>query len=164
MVPELKEKLKTRGQNTTGTKTELIGRLMTAVDPAGAWIDETPGGAFGMDIVGVSANETHVEVVENRMPRKVVDRKQNLTLREAELQRREKELALRELESAWREINRLHLALEAGAVAVRPAEVRRPEQRQMTRNASPNIAINTIAELLSYFDGSGDRFVSGRNR
>jgi len=41
-----------------------------------------------------------------------------------------KELALHELESARWKIDRLRLALEAGIMTVRPAEVRRPEEQK----------------------------------
>jgi len=129
-VLELKEKLKKRGQNRIGTKAKLIDRLMLVRRMRGG-----KGGAFGMDIIGVGANETHVDVIENCIPREAADRKQILILREARLQHREKELALRKLKSARQKIDQLCLALETGTVAVRPAEALQKSRDRM-RNAS----------------------------
>ncbi|KYM88546.1 hypothetical protein ALC53_03029 [Atta colombica] len=89
-----------------------------------------------MDIIGVGTSETHVDVIENCIPREAADRKQTLILREARLQHREKELALRKLKSARQKIDQLCFALETGTVAVRPAEVGRPEEQRQMRNAS----------------------------
>jgi len=75
-VTELKEKAKALKMATTGTKAELIARIMEA-DPSGAWMENDE---------------------ENRR------REDNIHQRQSEIYRREKELVERELELARREI------------------------------------------------------------
>lgn len=58
--------------------------------------------AFGMDIVGIDASETHVEIIKNRMPREGVDPEQTFSCGKRSCNIG-KELALHELESArWK--------------------------------------------------------------
>lgn len=102
---DLKGKLREHKLPTSGSKNELIIRLMEA-DPDGAWLREDEEGS-------------HIDHVDSEIP--------NVYRREAELYKREKELAERELISMRQEMEMLRNATEN-----RDANHARAERRQMT--------------------------------
>ncbi|KAK4872287.1 hypothetical protein RN001_016411 [Aquatica leii] len=61
-LEELKEKLRRRGLNTTGTKTELFNRMM-ANDPSGSWMYETDDDEINDDN---DVRDVQKDVVTNR--------------------------------------------------------------------------------------------------
>ncbi|KMQ86625.1 hypothetical protein RF55_14343 [Lasius niger] len=136
-VVELKERLKSRGLPTTGTKTELIARLMEA-DPTNSWMAEEDERARSCD--------DEIETREDALRR-----------REIEFYKREKELAERELELARREILMLREQQRRDSVngGAEPAAVN--VGGEMIPRMQPRMNLTTIGDLLSDFDGvSGD--------
>lgn len=135
---ELKEKLRARKLATSGSKNELIARLMEA-DPEGAWMQEDE-----------DERGSHIDEAGS-----TIQSVPNIYQREAELYKREKELAERELALMRQELNMLrddHMNREerrrSGGDDVTDTEMR------MRRT---HVNVTAVAELLTQFDGkSGD--------
>lgn len=88
-MQELKEKLKTFGLNTAGSKSDLINRLKKA-DPAGSWLREPD------DVRNGPSDDEEQELNASGMT--TIDvRGTVVSRREMEVIRREKELLEREL-------------------------------------------------------------------
>ncbi|XP_023289213.1 uncharacterized protein LOC111674140 [Orussus abietinus] len=161
-VPELKAKLKATGQSTSGTKAELINRLLMP-DPSGAWMngprEEIQDGDREEQRLE-SRDEVDFEETRNRRrgderhdgDRRGVDDRHDgraASWREIELFRKEKELAERELALARKEIE----FLQRGTT-VDVSEY----GHSLQRDAPSRIGVSTIAELLNNFDGSSDSY------
>ncbi|XP_020297523.1 uncharacterized protein LOC109862041 [Pseudomyrmex gracilis] len=150
-VLELKEKLKTLKQNTTGTRAESIRRLMDA-DPSVSWMDDVASGAA---VNGSVVDDACGRTSDRQTCRSALtDQEQNAVLqREMELCRREKELAVRELEITRRELDLLRRASAAGGAAVEPSAEDSGGQRwETTLDAVSKVNIVQIADLLGIPD------------
>jgi len=143
-VQELKEKLKSFGLNTAGTKNDLIGRLMEA-DPAGEWLRES--NRERNDPPRSEERDLFVPVVNGH--------EAEVSRREMEIVKREKDLLERELAMARRELQFLREREGEGFGA---AERRADTDGAATgrAEATARASITAIAELLGYFNGVSD--------
>lgn len=145
-VLELKEKLKTLGLSSSGSKNELINRMIEA-DPEGNWLRES-GDGQNDQLHNEEQDETETSSVsEAEMARREVEmlrRERELMERELALMRREAEL-LRE-RGRERETERFGEQLRAHQ-AMDPTEM---------LGTTARVGITAIAELLAHFDGASD--------
>ncbi|XP_011867501.1 PREDICTED: uncharacterized protein C31H12.03c-like, partial [Vollenhovia emeryi] len=144
-VVELKERLKTHGLSTAGSKAELISRLHE-VDPSVSWA-ENDGSGDVEDVGGVEDGEL-----------------ESLSRREFELCRREKELAERELDLARREVlmmreqlTRCRSPADDAATATATGAAMSFDDGGMSR-VPPRASLTAIADLLGDFDGTSNNF------
>lgn len=133
-VIQLKDFLRTRALSTTGTKPELIARLMDA-DPSGEWMGER--------------SEDDVRDVCNGGGR----RKDFMYRRELEVCTREKEIAERELQ-----LSQPKIALLRGRQDASSASHERREIMPISGGTHPRLKLVAIANLLAEFDGSTGDF------
>lgn len=133
---DLKGKCKEHKLLTTGTKAELIARLMEA-DPSNSWMTERDESDGGDDDARA----------ESRVPGDALRR------REIEIYKREKELAERELELARREIAMLREQRRQGAVDDVEGAAAVNVEGRTTPRMQPRMNLTTIGDLLSDFDG-----------
>lgn len=107
-VQQLKEKLKTFGLSTAGSKSDLINRLK-AVDPAGSWLREPD------DVRSGPSDDEEQDLNASGMT--AIDvRGTGVSRREMEVIRREKELLERELAMAQRELEFLRERERSGMI------------------------------------------------
>jgi len=148
-VEALKELLKKRNLPTSGTKSELISRLMED-DPSGEWLRSNDeefrdwrGDAESIPQAGFSSTQS---MDARRM--------------EIELYRREKEVAERELELARREIEMMRNQLRECAI------INENSNGNITRirSVQPKVNITAIADLLSHFDGKSVNYNTWENQ
>jgi len=128
MVQELKEKLRALGLNTTGSKSDLINRLMEA-DPAGGWL------CVSSDPQNGPCNREQSSECE--MPAMNV-RVMEVSRQEMEVMKKEKEFLERELAIARREIESLREERLCEAVerdAVTEVEAGQARVRRVTDSA-----------------------------
>ncbi|XP_011860339.1 PREDICTED: uncharacterized protein LOC105557649 [Vollenhovia emeryi] len=133
-VAELKAKLQERSRVTTGSKNELIARLMSA-DPSRSWtaVPEDPEDSQDENTdegaVGKTGQQENAEEQESS---------QNRLRMEIEFMCRERELMQRELELTHREAELLRNS---------------PRRSDSSTNARPSVHIKAISELLGEFNG-----------
>ncbi|XP_076247774.1 uncharacterized protein LOC143187440 [Calliopsis andreniformis] len=133
----LKEMLRERSLSTSGTKNELVARLLEH----GGEMDGVFDGAGGGDketgpTLRDSAQAPELELLRLRL--KLVEK--------------EKEMAIREAELAKRELELLRLAPASDELRSTRTEVAAATSEPL------RMSITAIAELLSYFDGSEGTF------
>lgn len=162
-VTELKEKLKVLKQTTTGTKTELINRLM-ATDPTGSWMSSN-------GVATVENNVDDADVEDMRVGDRRTDglastgQEQNLMLqRELELCRREKKLA-RTRDCATR-ADAACKNSQWSRCRLFSSVTRNPDRQgqEAMREVMSRINITQIADLLRYFDDNTDNLRLGKGR
>lgn len=135
-VIALREKCKEYGLTATGSKAELIARLMEA-DPTNSWVADRDGRNGVDDGAGAAAGAPGDE----------------LQRREIELYRRELELAERELELARREIAMLRGQRRQDPVDGEEATVGGEGVAAVGGEAQSRTNLKMIGELLGDFDG-----------
>jgi len=154
-VQALKEMLKTLGLTATGSKSELISRLMEA-DPAGDWLR-------GSDVVQNNLLHNEEQDLDTEASGAGEAR---IARREIEMLRRERELLERELAVARRQTELLRerererereteRRMRIGGL-MEQAETRRAASPTETTGSTARPSITAIAELLAHFDGVSD--------
>jgi len=138
-VLELKDRLRARGLTTTGSKPELVARLLEA-DPTNTWMEQN-------DPIDENAS-TEQDGMQG-----------NVWQREVELHKREKALMERELELARREIEMLR-ERQSESVERRTETVMSgaAAEERATSQAWLRPDLKIIADLLSDFDGTSSDF------
>ncbi|KAK2575252.1 hypothetical protein KPH14_012703, partial [Odynerus spinipes] len=136
-VAQLKELLRERGLVTSGSKADLIGRMIEA-DPSGEWMK-----TYATDEVETAVNAENApsgDATEITFLR-----------RETEFFRREKGLAERELQLARQEVELLR---EMHNLSVNQHQVEGAIREESMQQRSPPVNATAVADLLNYFDGS----------
>lgn len=141
---ELKDKLRTRGLPTSGSKTELLMRLHE-VNPSDSGEENSEDD---------DAIDEPRQAQENVLRRGAVE---NMSQREIKLYKREKELAERELDLARREITLLRGQL-AGRENPAGGAIEMALNGKETPRVRPQASLTTVADLLSDFDGAFTSF------
>ena len=150
-VAQLKETLQARGLKSSGTKLELITRLMEA-DPSGEWMtmpnqansssdDSDSGGLANEDTNGAGPSAGSAD-------------KTTLSQKDIELILKEKEWALREAEWLRRE---LEMTREIQRLSAAGASTSTATPTNQTMSATPKVH-SSILSLLGYFEGKGATF------
>jgi len=144
-VAQLKEKLREFDQPTSGSKAELIARLLE-IDPTGECAsrgeDELVAGVL---VKNDSASRSH-GAVENESEK---------MLKQMDMMRKEKELVERELRIVQREIELLR---QIQQLNISQSDARRATEVTNELTNTPRMNITAIADLLSDFDGSTNTF------